>query len=68
MRQSFLRADDLSGRTVIPFVTHGGHGLGNSIDVVTSLAHGATMQPALEADQERRTLETVSGWMRSQDL
>jgi flavodoxin len=27
--RSFLKAHDLSGKTVIPFVTHGGYGLGN---------------------------------------
>lgn len=63
--RSFLRAHDLSGRTVIPFITHGGYGLGNSIEVLRAHIAGADMRQAfsMEADQERRTLERVSGWL-----
>lgn len=32
--RSFLAAHDLSGKTIIPFITHGGYGLGNSLSVV----------------------------------
>lgn len=65
--RSFLMAHDLSGKTVVPFITHGGYGLGNSVDVLRAHMRGADLRPAfsMEADQERRTLEQVSGWLTS---
>ncbi|WP_281410824.1 flavodoxin family protein [Rhizobium leguminosarum] len=63
--RSFLLAHDLTGKPVVPFVTHGGYGLGNSIGVVEAHAPEATVRRgfSLEADQEKRTLETVSAWL-----
>ncbi|PKA44539.1 flavodoxin (plasmid) [Rhizobium sullae] len=63
--RSFLRGHDLSGKIIHPFITHGGYGLGDSIDIVRSIAPGADVRPAfsMEADQERRTLEQVTGWL-----
>lgn len=49
----------------MPFVTHGGYGLGNSLSVVarhaprTRLLEGFVMQ----ADQERQTLTQVTRWL-----
>jgi flavodoxin len=65
--RAFLQAHDLSSKTLMPFITHGGYGLGNSMDIVTSLAAGADIGPAfsMEADQERRTLQQVTGWLTS---
>ncbi|SFB09202.1 Flavodoxin [Rhizobium sp. NFR07] len=65
--RSFLMAHDLSGKTVVPFITHGGYGLGNSMDVLRTHMQGSDLRPAfsMEADQERRTLEQVSGWLTS---
>lgn len=39
--KSFLRDHDLSGRTVIPFNTNGGYGVGNSFRTVDDLCPGA---------------------------
>jgi flavodoxin len=63
--RSFLRAHNLSGKTLRPFITHGGYGLGNSIAVVTEHAPGARIEPAfvMEADQERRTIDQVTNWL-----
>jgi flavodoxin len=65
--RSFLRAHDLAEKTVHPFITHGGYGLGNSLEVVSSLSPRALVEDAfsMEADQERRTLEQVKGWLNS---
>ena len=63
--RSFLSGHDLSGKTVIPFVTHGGYGRGTSMAVVAEhaprarLLEGFTMQ----ADQERETLSQVTRWL-----
>lgn len=65
--RSFLAEHDLSGKNLIPFVTHGGYGLGNSLSVLASdapkarLLNGFTMK----ADQERRTMERVTGWLKN---
>lgn len=63
--RSFLKAQDLRGRTLRPFITHGGYGVGESLAVLASHAPGARIEPAfvLEADQERRTLNEVNGWL-----
>lgn len=63
--RTFLSAHDLSGKTLIPFVTHGGYGLGNSQSVLASHAGKARLRPGfvMEADQERRTMNQVNNWL-----
>jgi flavodoxin len=64
--RSFLASHDLSGKTLIPFVTHGGYGLGNSLSVVAAHAPGARLFDAgfsMPADQERQTLTRVTNWL-----
>jgi flavodoxin len=63
--RSFLRAHDLRGRTIRPFITHGGYGLGNSLSVLASHAPRVRIEPvfSMEADQERRTLDRVRDWL-----
>jgi len=63
--RSFLSKHDLSGKSLIPFITHGGYGLGDSLSVVSVHAPKARLLDgfALEADQERRTLEQVTRWL-----
>lgn len=65
--RSFLRAHDLAGKTVRPIITHGGYGTGASMDVIRAMAPGATVTDpfVMEADQERRTLTAVRGWLGS---
>ena len=63
--RSFLSAHDLSGKTLIPVVTHGGYGLGNSQAVLARLAPKASLRQGfvMEMDQERRTMENVTKWL-----
>jgi flavodoxin len=63
--RSFLRAHDLRGKTVRPFITHGGYGVGRSPDVLASHAPGVRIEEpfVMEADQERRTLNQVRDWL-----
>lgn len=67
--RSFLKAHDLSGKTVIPFVTHGGYGLGNSESVLASHAPNARLRPgfSMQADQERQTMNRVTSWLTGID-
>ena len=62
---SFLSQHELSGKILVPFITHGGFGLGQSLSVVREHAPQAQLLEglSLEADQERRTLERVTNWL-----
>src|ERR1044072_2706298 len=62
--RSFLAQHDLTGKTIVPFITHGGYGPGQSLSTVKQLAPRARMlNPfVMEADQERRTMTQGSGW------
>ena len=64
--RSFLKAHDLSGKTVVPFITHGGYGLGSSHAVLASHAPRARLQRgfSMQADQERQTMNTVNSWLK----
>ncbi len=64
--RSFLKAHDLGGKTIRSFITHGGYGLGNTRSVLANHAPGARIEApfVMEADQERRTLEQVNGWLK----
>jgi len=63
--RSFLSKHDLSGKTLVPFITHGGYGLGQSLSVIAEQSPQAQLLEgfSLEADQERRTLEQVTSWL-----
>ena len=63
--RSFLSQHDLSGKTLVPFITHGGYGQGRSMNVVREhAARASVLNPfVMEADQERRTLTQVSRWL-----
>jgi flavodoxin len=65
--QTFLTTHDLSGKTIVPFITHGGYGTGRAPETVVELAPNARiLEPfVLEMDQERATLESVSSWLQS---
>jgi flavodoxin len=64
--RSFLKQHDLAGKTLRPFITHGGYGLGSSREVLASHAKGARIETpfVMEADQERRTLNQVKDWLQ----
>jgi flavodoxin len=63
--RSFLSAHDMSGKTLVPFITHGGYGLGQSRSVLAEHAPRARLFDgfAMQADQERQTLTRVTGWL-----
>jgi flavodoxin len=65
--RSFLTVHDLEGKTIIPFITHGGFGLGNSEAVLASHAPRARLMEgfSMQAPQERQTIERVAGWLKT---
>ncbi len=68
--RSFLAQHDLTGKTLVPFITHGGYGPGRSMSTVKQLAPGArVLDPfVMEADQERRTMTQVSNWLSKANI
>ncbi|TCQ69924.1 flavodoxin [Raoultella ornithinolytica] len=65
--QTFLSTHNLAGKLLIPFITHGGYGKGDSDDILAALAPTARREKPLviECDQERRTTETVASWLET---
>ena len=63
--RSFLSGHDVSGKDLVPFVTHGGYGLGESMAVVAERAPQARLLEgfSMQADQERETLSRVTRWL-----
>lgn len=55
----FLAAHDLSGKTLIPLITHGGYGLGDSLDVLARHVRRANLVQgfSMQAPQERQTVD-----------
>jgi flavodoxin len=64
--RTLLSTHDFSGKALVPFITHGGYGLGDSLEVLTRLARRAQLKPgfSMQADQERQTMNTVLGWLK----
>ncbi len=63
--RSFLAGHDLAGNTIVPFITHGGFGTGESLSVVADHAAEARLVDGfvLERPQERQTIERVTEWL-----
>ncbi|WP_445513510.1 flavodoxin [Stenotrophomonas sp. 3(2025)] len=63
--RSLLSQHDMSGKTIVPFITHGGYGVGSSLRVLARHAPNARILEAfvMQADQERRTMESVNAWL-----
>ena len=68
--RSFLSGQELAGKTIVPFITHGGFGTGDSLEVVASHAPQARLVEGLtmERPQERETIERVTEWLDELDI
>jgi flavodoxin len=68
--RSFLSKHDLSGKTLVPFITHGGYGRGSSMQVLTRHAPRARIVEsfAMQAPQERQTVAQVARWLNRADI
>lgn len=64
---SFLDEADLSGKTIVPFVTSGGSGFSNTISTIESMESGAVVQEGLSVsgssavDAQDQVTEWLSG-------
>jgi flavodoxin len=63
--RSFLSRHDLAGKTIVPLITHGGYGTGQSLSVVASGAPRARLREAfsMQMDQERDIMRRVTRWL-----
>ena len=63
---SFLSSRDFSGKTIVPFVTHGGGGLGKSVQDMKRLAPGAMLleAQAFRGDAVKDAGADVLVWLR----
>lgn len=68
--ESFLSEYDFSGKTIVPFATHGGYGLGSSITAIKNLSPTATVLEAfaIEGKEVETAQEAVSAWVKGLDL
>ena len=70
---SFLESYDLSGKTIVPFCTHGGSGLSNTESTIADIT-GGTMKkglaiPGTTAQNDRDTARSkVTQWLREGDF
>lgn len=62
---SFLDEVDLTGKTIVPFVTSGGSGFSNTISTIESMESGATVQDGLSISGSSATeaQDQVSEWL-----
>ncbi|WP_026111826.1 flavodoxin [Winslowiella toletana] len=65
--QTFLSNCNLTGKLLIPFITHGGYGIGDSEVILSRLAPAARREKPLviECYQERKTTEAVTSWLEA---
>ncbi len=63
--RAFLSNSDLSGKAVLPFITHGGYGPGDAMAEVRQLAPAAHIAKpfVLRCDQERDNLDALRVWV-----
>jgi flavodoxin len=67
--KSFLAKHDLSGKDLVPLITHGGYGAGDSLVVLRRMAPKARVYKpfVIRMDQERAILKEFVDWMQSSD-
>lgn len=65
--RSFLSQHDLSNKTIVPFITLGGYGLGNSLSVIRAHAQQARIAEgfSMQCPQKRQTIIRVNDWLGS---
>lgn len=64
---SFLEEYDFSGKTIIPFATHGGYGVGSSVEDIKKLCPDAkVIEDIFEADREDigKQIKDTGGWIK----
>ena len=81
--KSFLRQYDFSGKTIVPFNTNGGYGVGSSFDTIKEICANSTVLEGfsikggverdgilfvMEGEKEEQAQEEVDKWLRKLNL
>lgn len=68
--RGFLAQHDFSGKKIVPFITHGGSGLGNSIADLKTLSPGATVLEglAIRGNRVNSAQGEVTKWLKDHGL
>lgn len=81
--KSFLRKYDFSGKTIVPFNTNGGYGVGSSFDTIREICANSTVLEGfsikggverdgilfvMEGKKEEQAQEEVDKWLRKLNL
>lgn len=62
---TFLARPDLSGKTIVPFCTHGGYGAGRSLDDIKKLAPGSNVTEELVlSGADRYDAREIKEWLQ----
>lgn len=65
---TFLESYDMSGKTIIPFTTHGGSGFGSSVNDIRASASEAVISEnglSIRDSEVDSSTDTVSSWIES---
>lgn len=65
--QTFLESYDFSGKTVVPFATSGGSGIGKTADILKKSCPAANMLPG-KVFHSSATVNELSAWVKSLNL
>ena len=65
--KSFLSKHDLGGKELVPLITHGGFGAGDSLAVLRRMAPNARLRKPfiIRMDQERAILRELTSWLQA---
>jgi flavodoxin len=65
--KSFLSKHDLAGKELVPLITHGGYGAGDSPAVLRRMAPNARLRKPfiIRMDQERAILRELTSWLQA---
>lgn len=70
--QSFLKAHNLKGKTIIPFCTHGGSGQSGTYKKIRKLCPGADTLPGFSVSDEKvktkSTQKRLKSWLKKVDV
>lgn len=67
---TFLASHDFTGKTLLPFCTHGGGGMGHILKDVKKLASGAAVGDGLEVDEGGLAAagERIASWLKKNGM
>lgn len=67
---TFLNENDMSGKTIVPFCTNGGGGLGRIVSVIQKMGDGAKIGDALNLyeDGGRDAENKIADWLKKNSI